>query len=108
MLNTSDNLIIQINEGPVNINLQERRSSDMEGARIAVIVVANIVISNNQSKEFDSKLDKELAVMKTEFKNLTEEVKKHNGFAEKIPRLEFEIQALKERIDKMEKTPKAS
>lgn len=84
----------------------------MDGASIAVIVVAligavgtilsNIVIGNNQSKEFDAKLDKQQAVMNTKLENLTEEVKKHNSFAETIPQLKFKIEALEKRVDKME------
>lgn len=84
----------------------------MDGASIAVIVVAligavgtilsNIVIGNNQSKEFDAKLDKQQAVMNTKLENLTEEVKKHNNFAETIPQLKFKIEALEKRVDKME------
>lgn len=84
----------------------------MDGASIAVIVVAligaigtilsNIIMNNSQSKDMDAKLDKNLAVMENEIKNLTEEVKRHNNFAEKIPELKSDIKNLEKRIDKLE------
>lgn len=84
----------------------------MDGASIAVIVVAligaigtilsNIIMNNSQSKDMDAKLDKNQAVMENEIKNLTEEVKRHNNFAEKIPELKSDIKNLEKRIDKLE------
>lgn len=84
----------------------------MDGASIAVIVVAligaigtilsNIIMNNSQSKDMDAKLDKNQAVMENEIKNLTEEVKRHNNFAEKIPELKSDIRNLEKRIDKLE------
>ena len=43
------------------------------------------------------------AEMKTEIKHLTEEVKKHNGFAEKIPVLTEQIKVANHRIDDLER-----
>ena len=40
--------------------------------------------------------------MDNKIENLTEEVRKHNAFAERIPKIEARIDALKDRIDKME------
>lgn len=84
----------------------------MDGASIAVIIVAiigaigtilsNIIMNNSQSKDMDAKLDKNQAVMENEIKNLTEEVKRHNNFAEKIPELKSDIKNLEKRIDKLE------
>ena len=84
----------------------------MDGASIAVIVVAligaigtilsNIIMNNSQSKDMDAKLDKNQAVMENEIKNLTEEIKRHNNFAEKIPELKSDIKNLEKRIDKLE------
>lgn len=84
----------------------------MDEASIAVIIVAligaigtilsNIIMNNSQSKDMDAKLDKNQAVMENEIKNLTEEVKRHNNFAEKIPELKSDIKNLEKRIDKLE------
>lgn len=91
----------------------------MEGSAIVVIIVAligaigtilsNIVMNNNQSKDMDAKLDKQQAVVETELKNLTAEVKRHNNFAEQIPEIRSDIKNLEKRVDKLEsKTDKAS
>lgn len=84
----------------------------MDGASIAVIVVAligaigsilsNIVIGNNQTREFNAKLDTQQAVMSEKITNLTEVVNKHNNFAEKIPELKIKLENLTERVDKLE------
>lgn len=84
----------------------------MDGASIAVIIVAiigaigtilsNIIMNNSQSKDMDAKLDKQQAVVETELKNLTAEVKRHNNFAEEIPTLKADIRNLEKRIDKLE------
>ena len=84
----------------------------MDTANIVVIVVAligamgtiisNIVMSNRQSHEFDAKLDKQQAITETKLDALTDEVKRHNNFAEKIPELRIELKNLTERVDKIE------
>ena len=91
----------------------------MDGASIAVIVVAligaigtilsNIIMNNSQSKDMDAKLDKNQAVIEERLGNLTNEVKRHNNFAEQIPELRSDIKNLERRVDKLEsKTDKAS
>lgn len=91
----------------------------MDGASIAVIIVAligalgtilsNIIMNNSQSKDMDAKLDKQQAVVETELKNLTAEVKRHNNFAEQIPEIRSDIKNLEKRVDKLEqKTDRAS
>lgn len=42
------------------------------------------------------------AVTETKIDELTREVRAHNGFAEKIPVLEREVEDLKHRVDKLE------
>lgn len=84
----------------------------MDAANIVVIIVAligaigtilsNIVIGGRQSRDFDAKLDKQQALTEQKLDLLTEEVKKHNGFAEKIPELKIKMEALAERISKLE------
>lgn len=51
----------------------------------------------------DAKLEKAQAVTDTKLENLTEEVRKHNGFAEKIPVIEEKIKVANKRIDDLER-----
>ena len=41
--------------------------------------------------------------METKLSNLTEEVKKHNSFTERLPVVEEQIRAINHRIDDLEK-----
>lgn len=80
-----------------------------EAIIIAVItgifaVAGQLIISRQTSREMYSKLDKSQAVTDTKIEQLTHEVRQHNGFAEKIPRLEERINFLSERIDGLEKS----
>lgn len=84
----------------------------MDAANIVVIVVAligalgtivsNIISNNKHSNDMDAKLDKQQAVVETELKNLTAEVKRHNNFAEEIPTLKADIKNIEKRMDKLE------
>lgn len=47
-------------------------------------------------------LDKHNAVQDERIKALTQEVKKHNEFAERIPNLEAKYETLEKRVDKLE------
>lgn len=74
-------------------------------ATIVVAVIAglfNIVglfISSRQSnKDLTNKLDKHQAVQEQKILSLTEEVRKHNGFAERIPKLEAKTEQVIEDI----------
>ena len=51
----------------------------------------------------DAKLEKAQAVTDTKLENLTAEVRKHNGFAEKIPVIEEKIKVANKRIDDLER-----
>lgn len=55
------------------------------------------------SDSSDAKLEKAQAVTDTKLENLTAEVRKHNGFAEKIPVIEEKIKVANKRIDDLEK-----
>lgn len=84
----------------------------MDAANIVVIVVAligaigtiisNIVSNNKHANEMDAKLDKQQAITETKLDALTNEVKKHNNFAEEIPTIKADIKNLEKRIDKIE------
>lgn len=55
------------------------------------------------SDSSDAKLEKAQAVTDTKLENLTAEVRKHNGFAEKIPAIEEKINGINKRIDDLER-----
>lgn len=55
-----------------------------------------------QAAEADARLEKAQAVTDTKLENLAAEVRKHNGFAEKIPVLEEKIKVANRRIDDLE------
>jgi hypothetical protein len=57
---------------------------------------------DKQSELSDAKLDKEIAVVKTEITTLSEEVRKHNDFAERIPALEEKAKAADRRLTDLE------
>ena len=57
---------------------------------------------DKQSELSDAKLDKEIAVVKTEIANLSAEVRKHNAFAERIPALEEKAKAADRRLTDLE------
>ena len=57
---------------------------------------------DKQSELSDAKLDKDIAVVKTEIENLSNEVRKHNAFAERIPILEEKAKAADRRLTDLE------
>ena len=57
---------------------------------------------DKQSELSDAKLEREIAVINTEIKNLAEEVRKHNNFAERIPVLEEKASAANRRLTDLE------
>lgn len=54
-------------------------------------------------KKSDANLRTAQAVMETELKELTREVRKHNNFAERIPVLEEQVKVVNHRIEDLEK-----
>ena len=57
---------------------------------------------DKQSELSDAKLEREIAVVKTEFGALREEVRKHNGHAERITTLEEKAKAADRRLTDLE------
>lgn len=78
-----------------------------EGIVIAIITgvltligtVITVIIGNNKSL---AAMDKNQAVTDTKLDALTEEVKRHNNFAQRIPVIENQIQNLDSRVSKLE------
>ena len=58
----------------------------------SAVTVFGVILSNSKST----------AVTNTEIKHLTEEVKKHNNFAVRVPVLEEQIKALTDKINNLE------
>ena len=62
---------------------------------VALIGFLGVVVSNNASnKSIENKIITNQAVTDTKLENLTEEVRKHNDFASKIPVLENRVDVL--------------
>lgn len=62
---------------------------------VALIGFIGVVVTNNASnKSIENKIITNQAVMDTKLENLTEEVRKHNDFASKIPVLENRVDVL--------------
>lgn len=78
-----------------------------EGVIVAVITglltligtIITVVIGNNKSM---AAMEKNQAVTDTKLDNLTEEVKRHNNFAQRIPVIETQIQNLDNRVSRLE------
>lgn len=62
---------------------------------------------DKQSELSDAKLDKEIAVVKTEIVALSAEVRKHNGHSERITTLEEKAKAADRRLTELEHTKRA-
>lgn len=68
-----------------------------------IATVAAVIITNNRSNsDMNAKLDKAQAVTQTKLDALTEEVRKHNNFASRIPVLEEKISVANHRISDLE------
>ena len=78
------------------------------GVIVAIITgiasVLGVVITNSKSnRDMDAKLDKAQAVTQTKLDALTEEVRRHNDFAVKIPVIAEQIKVANHRIDDLER-----
>lgn len=67
---------------------------------LALIGVVMTVSASNQ--KIQSALEKAQAVTDTKLEELTREVRKHNGFAERMPVVEEQIKVINQRLDKVE------
>lgn len=57
---------------------------------------------DKRSELSDAKLEREIAVVKTQIDTLSDEVRKHNNFAERIPVLEEKASAANRRLTDLE------
>ena len=58
--------------------------------------------SELNDQKLDAKLEKHQAVTDTKLEELTREVRRHNGFAEKIPVIQNDIKTIYKKLDKLE------
>lgn len=69
-----------------------------------LVTIVSVIVSNSlHSAEMNAKLDKALAIQQTKLDCLTDEVKKHNNFAQRLPVIEEKICSLERRVDSLEK-----
>ena len=60
---------------------------------------------DKQSELSDAKLEREIAVVKTEINNLAAKVDKHNNFAERVPAMEEKLSSHSRRLTELEHKP---
>ena len=78
-----------------------------EGVIVAIVsgvltlagTIITVIVGNNKSI---ATMEKNQAVTDTKIEMLTEEVKKHNNFAQRMPVVEANIEALARRVDSIE------
>ena len=63
-------------------------------------LVGVILTVRQSAKKHDQNIQVSLALMKKDIENLTTEVRKHNGFAERLPKLEQRVDDLEKQIEK--------
>lgn len=79
----------------------------MESIIVAIIAggmsLLGVIITNaNSNKSIENQLKTAQAVTDTKIEQLTEEVRKHNSWADRITALEVKLEDLKRRVDNVE------
>lgn len=70
----------------------------------AVVTIATVIINSNTTRnKITAELRVNQAVTDERIKTLTEEVRKHNALAERIPVIEEQIKTTNHRIDDVER-----
>lgn len=69
------------------------------GLALIGVVITNIA----GNKKFELQLDKKQAITDVKIDALTQEVKKHNNFASRVPVIEEQIKVANHRIEDLEK-----
>ena len=65
-------------------------------------VITVVTTSKSSARKTDESIRTHQAVTDTKLEALTEEVRKHNGFAERIPVLEEKVNGIDRRLSKVE------
>lgn len=67
------------------------------------LALVGVIITNiNSNRKIESKLMVAQGITDTKIDNLTEEVKRHNGFADRVPRIETRVDNIEKRLDRLE------
>jgi len=79
----------------------------MEGIIAAAITglcaLLGVILTNSSAnRKIENKLSTAQEVTNTKIEHLTEEVRKHNNFAERIPTIETELKDVERRVSKLE------
>lgn len=79
----------------------------MEAVYVAVITgllsLAGIIVTNlSSNRKIEHKLETAQEVTNNEIRHLTEEVRKHNSFAERIPIVEIQVRDCERRLEALE------
>ena len=69
----------------------------------AATIISVVITTKASNKEITHKLETSHAVTDTKLQNLTDEVRQHNGFAQRIPVMEEQIRQLTNRTERLEK-----
>lgn len=69
----------------------------------AATIVSVVITTKASNREIAHKLETSQAVTDTKLQNLTDEVRQHNGFAQRIPVMEEQIRQLTNRTERLEK-----
>ena len=80
----------------------------MEAIIVSIITgflsLAGVIITNvSSNRKIENQLEIHQAVTETKLENLTEEVRKHNNFASRIPVIEKDIEYLKVEVADLKK-----
>lgn len=75
--------------------------SFLSALAVAILSLIGVIITSNaNSKKTDAKLDKTQAIMEVKLQTLTDEVKKHNSFAERMPVLEERVNGIERELER--------
>lgn len=66
-------------------------------------LVGTIITVRSSSERTQAEVRTEIAIVKTEIKELTREVREHNNFAKRMPVVEEQIKVVNHRIEDLEK-----
>ena len=69
----------------------------------AATIVSVVATTKASNREITHKLETSQAVTDTKLQKLTDEVRQHNGFAQRIPVMEEQIRQLTNRTERLEK-----
>lgn len=69
-----------------------------------ILSLAGVIITNvSSNRKIENQLEVHQAVTETNLENLTNEVRKHNNFASRIPVIERDVEYLKTEVSELKK-----